>query len=734
MPSGTAVKPGDVVRQSVGQVHRDHQHRRRGAAGARRRAVVREALQAGGRHRRRDADRRVRHRARPHGDRRRWATTTALVREVLAAGKRAGEPGWQLPLWDDYKELIKSDVADIKNTGGRPAGTITAALFLKEFAESIRGCTSTSPARRTRRADLVTIPRGPTGVPIGTFVEFVRGTRRADARSRRRTRRSSLGLGAPGRGRFAGVESRAGAARRDTVAGRRDTMPPRVDSTRVPRRRRRPRHDPRAAAARADSVRAATRHAPRSSKPPPTRSRRRSRAPSAGRSSTIGAALSTGSRDALFATGALTLARSARARAGRHRVHAPAGSARRSRSRTLGDFAPRAHVPRRRRAGPARSTQRRRAGVELTFQLWHARGAARSSAARTRCACYLRTWRVDRTTPYTRVDVATGDLDTNIYRGFFGRRFAHGEALQLGGAAIQHAADRALPAADGDSTLLLGAARRRAAMERGCCSTHGPAQSRAVRRRYRNVARRRSIRFPTLETHATDAYARVGYGDPRARSWVQLMAATHRLRVIEPRSRSTITATGRRDRLDVGAGHHGDVARSTCVAGAVSARIGGERDRRGSARPAVRRRRSRPRRRWRRVCSLALERSPSSQSATRRVDATARLDSDCRASTCSCAHRAALRDARRPISAPIVSGCTARRHVATVGGARYAPSRSRASRRGRRRLGGLWVSGGVLRRATRPRSRAGASSTPRRAARAIECEATARRSRVRGRL
>src|ERR671938_57363 len=64
-----------------------------------------------------------------------FGTDEDLVREVLDAGKRAGEPGWQLPLWDDYKELIKSDVADVKNSGGRPAGSITAAMFLKEFAE-----------------------------------------------------------------------------------------------------------------------------------------------------------------------------------------------------------------------------------------------------------------------------------------------------------------------------------------------------------------------------------------------------------------------------------------------------------------------------------------------------------------------------------------------------------------------------------------------------------------------
>ena len=58
----------------------------------------------------------------------------ALVDEVLVAAGRAGERGWQLPLWDDYTDLIKSDVADVKNSGGRPAGAITAAAFLHEFA------------------------------------------------------------------------------------------------------------------------------------------------------------------------------------------------------------------------------------------------------------------------------------------------------------------------------------------------------------------------------------------------------------------------------------------------------------------------------------------------------------------------------------------------------------------------------------------------------------------------
>ena len=102
----------------------------------------------------------------------------ALVQEVLNAGKQSGEPGWPLPLWDDYKELIKSDVADIKNSGGRPAGTITAALFLKEFAEGYPWVHLDIAGTAYTETDLGTVPRGPTGVPVGTFVEFVRGRAR----------------------------------------------------------------------------------------------------------------------------------------------------------------------------------------------------------------------------------------------------------------------------------------------------------------------------------------------------------------------------------------------------------------------------------------------------------------------------------------------------------------------------------------------------------------------------
>jgi leucyl aminopeptidase len=98
----------------------------------------------------------------------------ALMAEVIAASRRATEPAWQLPLTDEYKEQIRSVVADIKNTGGRAAGALTAAAFLNEFVDypwvhlDIAGTAYTE-------SDLTVIPVGATGVPVGTFVEFVRG-------------------------------------------------------------------------------------------------------------------------------------------------------------------------------------------------------------------------------------------------------------------------------------------------------------------------------------------------------------------------------------------------------------------------------------------------------------------------------------------------------------------------------------------------------------------------------
>ncbi|HVE79032.1 MAG TPA: leucyl aminopeptidase [Gemmatimonadaceae bacterium] len=174
MPSGTAVNPGDVVQSMAGKwievINTDAEGRLVLAdvlAYARRFdpvAVVDAATLTG-----------ACVIALGHTASGVFGNDEALVREVLAAGQRAGEPGWELPLWDDYKDLIKSDVADMKNSGGRPAGSITAALFLKEFTDGVPWVHLDIAGTAYSESDLVALPKGPTGIPVGTFLEFVRG-------------------------------------------------------------------------------------------------------------------------------------------------------------------------------------------------------------------------------------------------------------------------------------------------------------------------------------------------------------------------------------------------------------------------------------------------------------------------------------------------------------------------------------------------------------------------------
>jgi leucyl aminopeptidase len=174
MPSGTAVKPGDVVKASNGRsieiINTDAEGRLVLAdvlAYAKRfsPAVVLDAATLTG----------AVVIALGHSASGVMGSDESLVQEVLAAGKRASEPAWPLPLWDDFKPLIKSDIADVKNSGGRPAGTITAGLFLKEFADGYPWVHLDIAGTAYSETDLLTLPAGPTGVPVGTFVEFVRG-------------------------------------------------------------------------------------------------------------------------------------------------------------------------------------------------------------------------------------------------------------------------------------------------------------------------------------------------------------------------------------------------------------------------------------------------------------------------------------------------------------------------------------------------------------------------------
>jgi leucyl aminopeptidase len=105
-------------------------------------------------------------------------TDQELIDQFIAAGKEVGERFWQLPLDDDYTKQIRSDIADIKNVGGKKAGTITAAAFLKEFAEDtpwahldIAGTAWGDPATPYRS-------KGPTGVAVRTLIEFIEASAR----------------------------------------------------------------------------------------------------------------------------------------------------------------------------------------------------------------------------------------------------------------------------------------------------------------------------------------------------------------------------------------------------------------------------------------------------------------------------------------------------------------------------------------------------------------------------
>ena len=91
------------------------------------------------------------------------------------ASDRAGDRCWPMPLFDDYKDLLKSEIADFTNTGGRPGGAISAALFIKEFAGDlpwahldIAGTAWAEDARPYQ-------PKGATGVGVRTLAELALG-------------------------------------------------------------------------------------------------------------------------------------------------------------------------------------------------------------------------------------------------------------------------------------------------------------------------------------------------------------------------------------------------------------------------------------------------------------------------------------------------------------------------------------------------------------------------------
>lgn len=175
MPSGTAQKPGDVVRAMTGKtIEIDN-------TDAEGRLVLADAVayaESKGAHTIVDA-----------------ATLTGacvvalgklytglvanddeLADAIMAAGAKAGERYCRLPADPEYKQLYKSDIADIKNTGGRGAGAITGGLIISEFIDKARWAHLDIAGTASNDRDRHYMVKGATGVAVRTLAEFVAGS------------------------------------------------------------------------------------------------------------------------------------------------------------------------------------------------------------------------------------------------------------------------------------------------------------------------------------------------------------------------------------------------------------------------------------------------------------------------------------------------------------------------------------------------------------------------------
>jgi leucyl aminopeptidase len=179
MPSGSALRPGDVLRAMNGTTIEV------GNTDAEGRLTLADALAYAARHVKPDAVIDV-------------ATLTGacvvalgplcaglfandqrLADRLLAAADRAGERVWQLPLIEEYREQLKSEVADLNNVGQRGGGAITAALFLREFAGDLRWAHLDIAGPAFTEKELPLAAKGGTGIAVRTLLAYILGEAQA---------------------------------------------------------------------------------------------------------------------------------------------------------------------------------------------------------------------------------------------------------------------------------------------------------------------------------------------------------------------------------------------------------------------------------------------------------------------------------------------------------------------------------------------------------------------------
>jgi leucyl aminopeptidase len=104
-----------------------------------------------------------------------FASTDEMYDRFATANKVAGEKMWRLPLDDEYKETLKSNIADMVNAGSRYGGAIFAAMFLKEFAEDTPWIHLDIAGTAWMEDSKPWIAKGPSGIALRSLVEFVKG-------------------------------------------------------------------------------------------------------------------------------------------------------------------------------------------------------------------------------------------------------------------------------------------------------------------------------------------------------------------------------------------------------------------------------------------------------------------------------------------------------------------------------------------------------------------------------
>ena len=100
-----------------------------------------------------------------------------LTEELASAGERSDDRAWRMPLVEEYGEQLKSNFADMANTGGREGGAITAACFLSKFAQGMRW----AHLDIAGVAWLTGAQKGSTGRPVPLLVDFLLNRARKDA-------------------------------------------------------------------------------------------------------------------------------------------------------------------------------------------------------------------------------------------------------------------------------------------------------------------------------------------------------------------------------------------------------------------------------------------------------------------------------------------------------------------------------------------------------------------------